>query len=60
MKKEDNENNYKIERVWKEIICNCCTGDKSCKLCGGTGRRVEYHYIFVDKNGNAIDGDTLK
>ena len=50
-----------IKKVKVEMMCNCLKGDKSCKLCNGTGKRVVYQYIFVDSNTNiAIDGDALK
>ncbi len=49
------------EKIRVEMICNFCEKGVKCKICGGTGKKVDYHYIFVDPNKRiAIDGDTLK
>ncbi len=49
-----------IKKVEVELLCNFCNGqDTSCKVCKGTGRKTDYHYIISDGK-IAIDGDTLK
>lgn len=50
----------KIQKIQVEQFCTCCNAQKEgCKLCKGTGKVINYHYIISDGK-IAIDGDTLK
>lgn len=49
-----------IKKIQVELLCTCCNGqEKDCKICKGTGKKIDYHYIISDGQ-IAIDGDTLK
>jgi len=54
-----------IKKITKSS-CYCCSNiggkpipQKECKVCNGTGKYSESHYIFI-YGKYAIDADTLK
>jgi DnaJ-class molecular chaperone len=48
-----------IRKVDTQVCWACDGAGKGCKVCKGTGKWKETHYIHIVGN-LAIDGDTIK